>query len=157
MSWLFPRGTRRLPPVWVDDVPKSVKAEMANNFVKESLNKPLDYTGGFKMDYKELIEKRANDIMESDPLVYHPIWEDEMLKDQIKNTTDEDRERFRKSWDEVVKELTPNPAERKRQLMRLEKEFLVDMVFNLEQRNETLVNNLLEVEKICAKYKKEEE
>lgn len=105
----------------------------------------------------EEIEKEAKELMNdgiSKELI-RPLWEDEMLKEQIKNTTDEDRERFRKSWDKVVKELTPNPVERKRQLMRLEKEMLVDMVFNLESRNEMLVNNLLEVEKICAKLKEE--
>ena len=46
---------------------------------------------------------------------------------------------------------------RKRQLMRLEKEMLVDMVFNLESRNETLVNNLLEVEKMYNDLKGEDE
>lgn len=80
----------------------------------------------------------------------------------FENTTDEDIEAFRKSlgitdsW-HIETEIKENPAERKRQLMRLEKEMLVDMVFNLESRNETLVNNLLEVEKICAKLKEEVE
>lgn len=107
----------------------------------------------------EEIEQEAKELM-NDGIpkeLIKPLWEDEMLKEQIANTTDEDRERFRKSWDEIVKDLTPNPVERKRQLMRLEKEHLVDMVFNLESRNETLVNNLLEVEKICAKLKEEVE
>lgn len=48
-----------------------------------------------------------------------------------------------------------NSVDRRRQLMRLEKEMLVDMVFNLESRNETLVNNLLEVEKMYDKLKEE--
>lgn len=41
--------------------------------------------------------------------------------------------------------------------MSIDKKDLVDMVFNLESRNEMLVNNLLEVEKICAKLKEEVE
>ena len=47
--------------------------------------------------------------------------------------------------------------ERKKQLMRLEKEHLVDMVFDLESRNEILVNNLSEVEKMYDKLKEEKE
>ena len=138
MSWLFPRGTRRLPPIWVDDVPESVKVEAFDNLTKELLKRPLRYTnvGGFNMHnnkeelMKELINKRANDEIESDPLVTKPIWENDMLIDHIKNS-----------------------VERKRSLMRLEKEHLVDMVFNLESRNETLVNNLSEVEKMYTKLK----
>lgn len=53
---------------------------------------------------------------------------------------------------ELIKSIFKGVA-RKRQLMRLEKEMLVDMVFNLESRNETLVNNLLEVEKMYDKLK----
>lgn len=83
---------------------------------------------------KELIKKRANDELESDPLVTNPIWENEMLKEHIKNS-----------------------VERKKQLMRLEKEHLVDMVFDLESRNETLANNLIEVEKMYNKLKEEKE
>lgn len=60
-------------------------------------------------------------------------------------------------WVVMTDEHIKNSVERKRKLMRLEKEMLVDMVFDLESRNETLVNNLLEVEKICAKLKEEEE
>ena len=87
-----------------------------------------------------------------------PLWEDEMLKEQIKNTTDEVRETFRRSWDEIMEEMhVKNSPERKRSLMRLEKEHLVDMVFNLESRNETLVNNLSEVEKMYNKLKEETE
>ena len=48
-----------------------------------------------------------------------------------------------------------NSVERKKRLMRLEKEMLVDMVFNLESRNEMLVNNLSEVEKMYNKLKEE--
>lgn len=105
----------------------------------------------------EEIEQEAKELM-NDGIpkeLIKPLWEDEMLKEQIQNTTDEDRERFRKSWDEIVKDLTPNPVERKRQLMRLEKDHLVDMVFNLESRNEMLTNNLLEVEKMYDKLKEE--
>ena len=65
---------------------------------------------------------------------------DDMLIEQIKNAKDEEIE---------------NSVKRKRQLMRLEKEHLVDMVFNLESRNETLVNNLIEVEKMYDKLKGE--
>lgn len=79
---------------------------------------------------KELIKKRANGEIESDPLVTNPIWENEMLIEHIKNS-----------------------SERKRKLMRLEKEMLVDMVFNLESRNEFLVHNLSEVEKMYNKLK----
>lgn len=70
---------------------------------------------------KELIKKRANGEIESDPLV----------------TT------------------AKKSVERKKQLMRLEKEHLVDMVFNLESRNEFLVHNLSEVEKMYNKLKEE--
>lgn len=48
-----------------------------------------------------------------------------------------------------------NSVERKRQLMKMEKEKLVDMVFDLESRNEMLVNNLIEVEKMYNKLKEE--
>lgn len=72
---------------------------------------------------KELVKKRANGEIESDPLV----------------TT------------------AKKSVERKKQLMRLEKEHLVDMVFNLESRNETLANNLIEVEKMYNKLKEEKE
>lgn len=41
--------------------------------------------------------------------------------------------------------------------MRLEKEHLVDMIFDLEDRNEFLVHNLSEVEKMYNKLKEEEE
>lgn len=50
-----------------------------------------------------------------------------------------------------------NSVERKRQLMRLEKEMLVDMVFDLESRNEFLLRNLSEVEKMYNKLKEEVE
>lgn len=110
----------------------------------------------------EEIEQEAKELI-NDGIpkeLIKPLWEDEMLKEQIANTTDEDIEAFCESLgitshyhlEVVIKE---NPVERKRQLMRLEKEMLVDMVFNLESRNEMLVNNLLEVEKICAKLKEE--
>ena len=78
---------------------------------------------------------------------------EELLKDMLK----------RRAIDELgIDPLAPNSIEllnveieksvkRKRQLMRLEKEMLVDMVFNLESRNEMLVNNLSEVEKMYNK------
>lgn len=59
-------------------------------------------------------------------------------------------------WADMVKEHIKNSVDRKRQLMRLEKDMLVDMVFNLESRNETLVNNLIEVEKMYDKLKGEQ-
>lgn len=80
---------------------------------------------------KDLIKRRANDELESDPLVPTPL---EMLKEDIEKS-----------------------VKRKKRLMRLEKEMLVDMVFNLESRNETLVNNLIEVEKMYDKLKEEKE
>lgn len=112
----------------------------------------------------EEIEQEAKRLM-NDGIpkeLIKPLFKDEMLIGQITNTSDEDIEAFCKSlgltdsW-HIEVEIKENPAERKRQLMRLEKEMLVDMVFNLESRNEMLTNNLIEVEKICAKYKKEEE
>lgn len=60
-----------------------------------------------------------------------------------------------KRVDEMLTEHIIPAIERKRQLMRLEKEMLVDMVFNLESRNETLVNNLIEVEKMHNNLKEE--
>ena len=80
---------------------------------------------------KDLIKIRAIDELKSDPLVHTPI---EMLKEDMENS-----------------------VKRKKRLMRLEKEHLVDMVFNLESRNETLVNNLIEVEKMYNKLKEEKE
>lgn len=55
---------------------------------------------------------------------------------------------------EMFKEDIENSVKRKKRLMRLEKEMLVDIVFNLESRNETLVNNLIEVEKMYDNLKK---
>ena len=78
------------------------------------------------------------------------------------NTTDEDIEAFRKSlgltdtW-HIEAEIKEKPVERKKRLMRLEKEMLVDMVFNLESRNEFLLHNLSEVEKMYNKLKEEVE
>lgn len=85
---------------------------------------------------------------------------DKDLMKKLSMMTNEEIEQEAKELinDGIPKELIKTvfeSVERKRQLMRLEKEMLVDMVFNLEQRNETLVNNLLEVEKICAKLKEE--
>ena len=60
-----------------------------------------------------------------------------------------------KRVDEIIKEEIENSVKRKKRLMRLEKEMLVDMVFNLESRNETLVNNLLELERMYNKLKEE--
>ena len=108
----------------------------------------------------EEIEKEAKELM-NDGIpkeLIKPLWEDEMLKEQIANTTDEVRERFRKSLEltlEMLNEEMENSVKRKKRLMRLEKEMLVDMVFNLESRNERLVNNLLEVEKMYDKLKEE--
>ena len=108
----------------------------------------------------EEIEKEAKELM-NDGIpkeLIKPLWEDEMLKEQIANTTDEDRERFRKSLEltlEMLNEEMENSVKRKKSLMRLEKEMLVDMVFNLESSNERLVNNLLEVEKMYDKLKEE--
>lgn len=59
--------------------------------------------------------------------------------------------------DEMLIEHIKNSVERKKRLMRLEKEMLVDMVFNLESRNEFLVHNLSEVEKMYNKLKEEKE
>ena len=69
--------------------------------------------------------------------------------DKIKFTTDEDIDAFRNASGLTTR------VERKKQLMRLEKEMLVDMVFNLESRNEMLVNNLIELEKMYNKLKEE--
>lgn len=110
----------------------------------------------------EEIEKEAKRLMDDGmpKELIKPLFKDEMLLEQIKNTTDEDRERFRKSLEltlEMLNEEMENSVKRKKRLMRLEKEMLVDMVFNLEGRNQRLTNNLIEVEKICAKLKEEEE
>ena len=59
--------------------------------------------------------------------------------------------------DEMIEEHIKNSVERKKRLMRLEKEMLVDMVFNLESRNEFLVHNLSEVEKMYNKLKEEKD
>lgn len=80
---------------------------------------------------KDLIKKRANDELEPDILVPTPL---EMLNEEIENS-----------------------VKRKKRLMRLEKEMLVDMVFNLESRNEFLLHNLSEVEKMYNKLKEEVE
>lgn len=80
----------------------------------------------------------------------------------FENTTDADIEAFRKSlgitdsW-HIEIEIKENPAERKRQLMMIDKEKLVDMVFDLESRNEFLLHNLSEVEKMYNKLKEEVE
>lgn len=102
----------------------------------DHVNRPLDLNiGGFNMHnnkeelLKDLIKTRSIDELEPDILVPTPL---EMFKEEIENS-----------------------AERKRQLMRLEKEHLVDMVFNLESRNEMLTNNLIEVEKMYNKLKEE--
>ena len=58
-------------------------------------------------------------------------------------------------WVVMTDEHIKNSVERKRQLMRLEKEMLVDMVFDLESRNEFLLHNLSEVEKMYNKLKEE--
>ena len=52
----------------------------------------------------EEIEKEAKELM-NDGIpkeLIKPLWEDEMLKEQIANTTDEVRETFRKSWNEIM-------------------------------------------------------
>lgn len=106
----------------------------------------------------EEIEQEAKRLMNdgiSKELI-KPLWEDEMLKEQIANTTDEDRETFRRSWGEIMEKMhAKNSPERKNRLMRLEKEMLVDMVFDLESRNEFLLHNLSEVEKMYNKLKEE--
>ena len=66
---------------------------------------------------------------------------EELMKDMLKKRANDEPEK--------------NSVERKKRLMRLEKEMLVDMVFNLESRNEMLVNNLSEVEKMYNKLKEE--
>ena len=78
---------------------------------------------------KDVLKRRAIDEMESDPLAPNSI---ELLNVEIENS-----------------------VKRKKRLMRLEKEMLVDMVFNLESRNEMLVNNLSEVERMYNKLKEE--
>lgn len=106
----------------------------------------------------EEIEKEAKELM-NDGIpkeLIKPLWEDEMLKEQIANTTDEVRETFRKSWNEIMEKMhVKNSPERKKRLMRLEKEMLVDMIFDLESRNEFLLHNLSEVEKMYNKLKEE--
>ena len=108
----------------------------------------------------EEIEKEAKELM-NDRIpkeLIKPLWEDEMLKEQIANTTDEVRETFRKSWNEIMEKMhVKNSPERKKRLMRLEKEMLVDIVFDLESRNEFLLHNLSEVEKMYNKLKEEVE
>lgn len=82
---------------------------------------------------------------------------EELLKDLIKKRTNEEPDILAKPlFAEMMDEFVKNSVERRRQLMRLEKEMLVDMVFNLESRNEMLVNNLLEVEKMYDKLKGEQ-
>ena len=78
---------------------------------------------------KDMLKRRAIDELGIDPSVPNSI---ELLNVEIENS-----------------------VRRKKRLMRLEKEHLVDMVFNLESRNETLVNNLSEVEKMYNKLKEE--
>lgn len=84
---------------------------------------------------------------------------DDMLIERIKNAKEEEINGFRKALGltpiEMLKEEIENSVKRKKRLMRLEKEHLVDMVFNLESRNEMLTNNLLEVEKMYDKLKEE--
>lgn len=83
---------------------------------------------------------------------------EELLKDLIKTRSTDELEPdilARPLFAEMMDEFVKNSVERRRQLMRLEKEHLVDMVFNLESRNETLVNNLIEVEKMYDKLKGE--
>lgn len=106
----------------------------------------------------EEIEKEAKRLMDDGipKELIKPLWEDEMLKEQIANTTDEVRETFRKSWNEIMEKMhVKNSPERKKRLMRLEKEMLVDIVFDLESRNEFLLHNLSEVEKMYNKLKEE--
>ena len=55
----------------------------------------------------EEIEKEAKELM-NDGIpkeLIKPLWEDEMLKEQIANTTDEVRETFRKSWNEIMEKM----------------------------------------------------
>ena len=112
-------------------------------------------------EIEEEASRLINDGMPKE--LINPLWEDEMLKEQIKNTTDEDIEKFCEMLGitskpislDILIEHEKNSVERKKRLMRLEKEMLVDMVFNLESRNEMLVNNLIEVEKLYNKLKEE--
>lgn len=111
-------------------------AHFVAHALPDHVNRPLDLNiGGFNMHnnkedlLKDLIKKRANDELEPDILVPTPL---EMFKEDIENS-----------------------VKRKKRLMRLEKEMLVDMVFNLESRNEMLTNNLIEVEKMYNKLKEE--
>ena len=78
---------------------------------------------------KDMLKRRAIDELGIDPSVPNSI---ELLNVEIENS-----------------------VRRKKRLMRLEKEMLVDMVFDLESRNEMLVNNLSEVEKMYNKLKEE--
>lgn len=78
---------------------------------------------------KDMLKRRAIDELGIDPLAPNSI---ELLNVEIENS-----------------------VKRKKRLMRLEKEMLVDMVFNLESRNEMLVNNLSEVERMYNKLKGE--
>ena len=80
---------------------------------------------------KDMLKRRAIDELGIDPLAPNSI---ELLNVEIENS-----------------------VKRKKRLMRLEKEMLVDMVFNLESRNEMLVNNLSEVERMYNKLKGEKE
>ena len=95
------------------------------------------FRGVFRMNHnkeellKDMLKRRAIDELGIDPLAPNSI---ELLNVEIENS-----------------------VKRKKRLMRLEKEMLVDMVFNLESRNEMLVNNLSEVERMYNKLKGEKE
>lgn len=82
---------------------------------------------------------------------------DKDLMKKLSMMTNEEIEQEAKELinDGIPMELIKNSVERKRQLMRLEKEMLVDMVFNLESRNEFLLHNLSEVEKMYNKLREE--
>lgn len=60
-------------------------------------------------------------------------------------------------WIVMTDEHIEKSIERKKQLMQRYKVELIDMIFDLEDRNEFLLHNLLEVEKMYDKLKGEKE
>lgn len=82
---------------------------------------------------------------------------EELLKDLIKQRSLEPDIFVTPIWDEMAKEHVKKSIERKKQLMQRHKVELIDMIFDLEDRNEFLLHNLSEVEKMYNKLKEEEE
>lgn len=112
------------------------------------------------MNDKDLMKKLYMTINEEIELKAQELVKSGIEFKPFKNTTDEDIEEFRKSLgltDSWHIEINANPAERKKWLMMIDKEHLVDMVFDLESRNEFLLHNLSEVEKMYNKLKEEVE